>query len=161
MTSHAFHFIILPEHLLCRNCGHEVAKASDLISVPSHHAIYQRNETIMGVEDVLIQYFRNPAGMHFELITTSSAVVDTSSKAYPADTWFDNFTWKMVKCRRCYVHLGWCYEPGENLKAKCRDCEDTNRAITERLRFYGLILDKIIHQEYADSLVMSPKFYGG
>ncbi|XP_071855045.1 uncharacterized protein [Apostichopus japonicus] len=148
------------EHLLCRNCGHEVAKASDLINVPSPHALLQRNETIMG-RDVLLQIFQNPGGLQFDLITTSSALVQSMNQKYPADTWFDNYTWRLVKCIRCQVHLGWCYEPGDKLQAKCHNCDKVNEAITEKMRFFGLILNRVIHQQYADSLVMSPKFYGG
>ena len=50
------------EFLLCRSCGHEVARAGDLVQIPSALAEQRRNDTILGVKDVLIQLFTNPQG---------------------------------------------------------------------------------------------------
>lgn len=50
------------DFLLCSHCGHEVARAADLLTVPSTKALRQRNDTILGVRGVLIQLFENPQG---------------------------------------------------------------------------------------------------
>ena len=58
--NHLNHKIVFSDFLLCRQCGHEVAEAVDLITVPSTVADRRRNDTILGVKNVLIQLFTNP-----------------------------------------------------------------------------------------------------
>ena len=50
------------DHLLCRQCGHGVTSAEHLRRKPSPAAIRQRNDTILGQPEVLIQLFENPHG---------------------------------------------------------------------------------------------------
>ncbi|XP_072042158.1 uncharacterized protein [Amphiura filiformis] len=138
------------EYLLCRQCGHEVAKATDLRSFTSSKALHQRNDTILGVENVLIQLFQNPQGRQFEVITTQKADVKKLDTAYSSDTWFPNLSWRIITCPHCRAHLGWSYEPHDHKEGK-KDTENT---------FYGLILNHLIHQEFADSLLVMPKLYG-
>ena len=60
LQSYVFSFV---DFLLCRQCGHEVAKAENLHKQPSPLAHRQRNDTILGVSNVLIQLFENPSGI--------------------------------------------------------------------------------------------------
>ncbi|XP_070533984.1 uncharacterized protein [Ptychodera flava] len=137
------------EYLLCRQCGHEVTKATDLKRVASAQALRQRNDTILGMPEILIQLFENPAGRAFEVITTKKADVTKFDQVYPGDTWFPGFSWRIAVCPKCGQHLGWSYEPHNHEHGK-KDTEET---------FLGLILDHLIHQDYADSLLVIPKMY--
>ncbi|XP_033640686.1 protein cereblon-like [Asterias rubens] len=137
------------DYLLCRQCGHDVTKATDLIRQTSHLSLNQRNDTILGVDNILIQLFKNPQGRYFELITASLADVKKTQQVYSQDSWFPSYSWRIVYCSHCKTHLGWSFEPND-YEGGVKDSEET---------FYGLILNHLIHQEYADSLVMSPKIY--
>lgn len=48
--------------LLCRQCGHEVAHTNHLKTIPSSLAKQQKNDTVLGQKEVLIQLFENPQG---------------------------------------------------------------------------------------------------
>ncbi|XP_074656416.1 uncharacterized protein LOC141909724 [Tubulanus polymorphus] len=132
------------DHLLCRHCGHEVTKALDLTHNPSPRAIHQRNDTIINIPGILIQRFRNPHGSEFEVITATQADILKVDKAYAMDSWFPGFTWQIVVCPRCGFHLGWLFQPLYG---------------GEQRSFIGLILDKLLHNTYADSLLITPKSY--
>ncbi|XP_071481007.1 uncharacterized protein [Diadema antillarum] len=156
------------EHLLCRTCGHEVAASTDFVRVSSPQALGQRNDTILGKENVLIQLLRNPHGRSFEVITTSKAHVTKQPQLYEQDTWFEGYSWKIISCPHCRAHLGWYYEPQVTSKHESsrddvasQDGEEPEMEDDEKRPFFGLILNYLIHQQYADSLVIKPKFYGG
>ncbi|XP_022101442.1 protein cereblon homolog [Acanthaster planci] len=135
---------------LCRQCGHEVAKATDFIRQTSTLSLHQRNDTILGVDNVLLQRFKNPQGREFELITTRHADVNKAEQAFTEHSWFPAYSWRIATCPHCKAHLGWSFEP-QGHKDGIEDDEEI---------FYGLILAHLIHQEYADSLLMMPKMYG-
>ena len=48
--------------LLCRKCGHDITTAVHLYNKASKLALRQRNDTILGVQQRLIQLFKNPHG---------------------------------------------------------------------------------------------------
>ena len=48
--------------LLCRKCGHDITTAVHLNNKASKLALRQRNDTILGVQQRLIQLFKNPHG---------------------------------------------------------------------------------------------------
>ncbi|KAI8506046.1 hypothetical protein Bbelb_163990 [Branchiostoma belcheri] len=135
------------EYLLCRQCGLEIARASDLNKRPSKAAHRQRNDTIAGVDGVLIQLFKNPQETYFEVITAETANVQQHGQPYRQDTWWPGFSWRISICPRCGFHLGWYYEPF------------SQTADTEEQTFVGLILDNLLYQKYADNLLVVPKSY--
>ncbi|XP_036358182.1 uncharacterized protein LOC115210419 isoform X4 [Octopus sinensis] len=47
-------------HLICRQCGHEVAHTDDLVHIPSSLALRQRNDTIQSKDKTIVQLFQNP-----------------------------------------------------------------------------------------------------
>ena len=57
--------LFVTDVLLCRQCGHVVAKAVDFSHNPSLLSKRQRNDTILGVQGVLIQLFENPTGTSY------------------------------------------------------------------------------------------------
>ncbi|XP_013390875.1 uncharacterized protein LOC106159203 [Lingula anatina] len=140
------------DYLLCRHCGHEVAKASHLLHVPSPLALRQRNDTILGVKEVLIQLFQNPQGSQFEIIAAQKADVYKLNKAFIEHSWFPGLTWRVTVCPRCGHHLGWFFEPHTH---------DLPETYPEAIKdgFAGLILENLLHQDFADSLLITPKSY--
>ena len=70
--------------------------------------------------------FANPHGHVFEIGCFSEAkgcmAVSTPSDEF---SWFPGFSWQIGICRQCVSHLGWVF-------------------ISEREKFYGLILDKLV-----------------
>ncbi|XP_013787821.1 protein cereblon homolog [Limulus polyphemus] len=132
------------DYLLCRQCGHDITEASHLKSIASRIALHQRNDTILGVRGVLLQLFRNPAGKEFELVTVSKADVIGVTGWYEDHTWFPGYSWKIGICPRCGQHVGWLFQE--------IDKEDDSA-----IDFIGLIMEKLIHQSYADSLITGPR----
>ncbi|KAI8764660.1 protein cereblon, partial [Biomphalaria glabrata] len=63
--------------LLCRKCGHQIAQAQHLFSMPSNMALRQRNDTIVNSNRVLIQLFKNPQEVYFELVTSLHAELES------------------------------------------------------------------------------------
>ncbi|XP_064597013.1 protein cereblon-like isoform X2 [Liolophura sinensis] len=135
------------DFLLCQQCGHDVVRFDSVVSIPSILSYRQRNDSIHGKDKVLIQLFRNPQGSHFEVITSKDADVLKVDKAYSEDSWFPGFTWTIAVCPRCGTHLGWVFEAVENYVQ------------SDKKSFVGLILDKLLHQNYAESLLIIPKSY--
>ncbi|XP_046546496.1 uncharacterized protein LOC124256556 [Haliotis rubra] len=135
-------------YLLCRRCGNEIAKAADLLAIPSDLAHRQRNDTISGHSGVLIQLFRNPQGKFFEIITSAAAELQTYDKAYVEDSWFPGYTWTISLCPRCGYHIGWTFD------VYPRSSDDSKQRT-----FVGMILDHILHENEADSIIAVPKAY--
>ena len=139
------------DFLLCRNCGHEIVQAQDLIRKPSGLALRQRNDTILGVKGVLIQLFENPQGSRFEVITSRKAdLLTTQEQPVFEHSWFPGHSWKVSFCPKCGAHLGWHFHPHAGL-------HDSDQA--DDSKFSGLILNNLLHNEYADNLLMTPKTY--
>ncbi|CAE1279815.1 unnamed protein product [Acanthosepion pharaonis] len=136
-------------YLVCRQCGHGAALTNNLINVPSSMAYRQRNDTIQGQEETIIQLFRNPEGKYFEVITLSNADVLKVDKAHREESWFPGFSWSICVCPSCGIHLGWHFEATE-----------VDTITGKRQSFFGLILNHLLHQLYADNLIMVPKSYG-
>ena len=139
------------ESLLCRQCGHEVARASDLIKIISPLALRHRNDTFLGVQNVYIQQFKNPDNVHFEVVAVAAGAVHRSEEAAVAEhSWFPGFAWRICVCPRCGFHLGWSFEP----------VASKSKASNHLPTFLGLILENLVHQDIADSIIAQPKAYG-
>ncbi|XP_021354382.1 protein cereblon-like isoform X2 [Mizuhopecten yessoensis] len=138
------------DYLLCRKCGHEVVRAANLINIPSKVALRQRNSTFGGVPEILIQQFKNPHDNSFEVITTRKADVLEDLQKYSDDTWFPNYSWWITKCPHCGQHMGWTYRI--NSQGTSTDGRPE--------QFYGLVLDNLLPQQEAETLIHFPKAYG-
>lgn len=78
--------------LVCRLCGHGVAKEKDQISVAGTHR----------------HTFFNPAGIVYELgcFREAAGCVLVGSRS-PEFSWFAGCLWQVALCRGCGNHLGW------------------------------------------------------
>ncbi|XP_050405463.1 protein cereblon [Patella vulgata] len=135
-------------YLLCRACGNEVTQTSELMTVASKLAHRQRNDTLSGSDPVLIQLFKNPQGQFFEVITTKSAEVQKVDKSHEKDSWFPGFDWTIVVCPRCGSHLGWLFQAVHK--------HSHNSPVSS---FYGLVLNNLLHEKEADTIIAVPKVY--
>ncbi|KAL6458687.1 hypothetical protein MHYP_G00321590 [Metynnis hypsauchen] len=140
--------------LLCRSCGHEVALEKDLSFVPSRLALSHRNNTVIGERRTTVQLFENPQGFQFELVTFRKADV---LKHWPADkhfTWFPGFSWTVATCPRCKAHLGWAFQPSDWPQTVTRqDFENSDQT------FVALIVQRLLQEQFASSLLMTPNSF--
>ncbi|XP_038162446.1 protein cereblon [Cyprinodon tularosa] len=140
--------------ILCRACGHEVARGTDIHFVPSRLALSSRNDTSVGGRRIHVQLFENPHGYQFEVITFRRADV---MKHWPADrhfSWYPGYSWTMATCPRCKTHLGWAFQPSSwpdtITNSKFEESEST---------FFALITNRILREDFASSLLMTPKSF--
>ncbi|MEQ2223711.1 hypothetical protein ILYODFUR_000160 [Ilyodon furcidens] len=150
-----------PEHgtttdtlILCRACGHEVAFGTDIHFVPSRMALSSRNDTSVGGRRIHVQLFENPHGHQFEVITFRRADV---IKHWPADrhfSWYPGFSWTVATCPRCKTHLGWAFQP-----SSWPDTIPNNKFEESENTFSALITDRILREDFASSLLMTPKSF--
>lgn len=140
--------------LLCRACGHELAHGTDVHFVPSRLALSSRNQTMVGGRRVHIQLFENPHGLQFEVITFRKAEV---TQHWPADkhfSWFPGFSWTVATCPRCGAHLGWGFQPSSwpdtITKTRFEESEET---------FLALITHRLLSEDFASSLLVTPKSF--
>jgi hypothetical protein len=93
----------------CKTCGHIITTVKTVISVAGLHR----------------HSFTNPAGIHYTIGCFSTAR-GCSNMGEPTTehTWFPGFTWCYSVCSKCYNHMGWYYQSGDNT-------------------FYGLILNRL------------------
>lgn len=87
-----------PEALiLCRNCGHAIARPNDRAERNGSHR----------------HTFANPHGIVYEILCFSSAAgCAGSGPATDEFTWFKGYRWRVAVCRSCLVHLGWLFTAG-------------------------------------------------
>ncbi|KAF7660002.1 hypothetical protein LDENG_00290200 [Lucifuga dentata] len=140
--------------ILCRACGHELAVGMDIQFVPSRLALSSRNDTLVGDRRVNVQLFENPRGLQFEVITFRKADV---TQHWPADkyfSWFPGFSWTLATCPRCKTHLGWGFQPSDwpdtVTKTQFEESEQT---------FLALITHQLLREDFASSLLMTPKSF--
>ncbi len=144
------------QFLICKHCGHKISTTKDIVYVKSPYAIRTWNETLFDTNndylkeqsfkpDVYspfyqtIQLVKNPLGNKFNLITLkkSDLLLLNETKSLQ-DTWFPKFKWIIGVCSHCLIHLGWYFESIEN----------------NQEGFFGLIVDKLINDNYADNLIL-------
>ena len=97
------------EAVLCAECAQEVTR--------------RRYRTAVG--GGFEHSFANPAGIVYQIGCFEEAEgVGETGEPSSEFSWFDGYTWQVVVCRACMIHLGWLYWSGEH-------------------RFYGLILPRL------------------
>ncbi|XP_032240211.1 uncharacterized protein LOC5514702 [Nematostella vectensis] len=122
-------------------------------------ALRQRNDTILGVNECLIQLFKNPNGNYFEVITADAANIKQQGGAFTEHSWFPGYAWRIAVCPRCGAHLGWSFEDPLHTHEEMHRKEKTSHSSDSKYSFVGLIYPNLIQQNYADSLIITPKSY--
>lgn len=140
--------------MLCRACGHEVANGSDIRFVPSRLALSGRNDTLRGGRRITVQLFENPHERRFEVVTFRRAAVTLHWPADKRFSWFPGFAWTIATCPRCKAHLGWGFQPDH-----WPDTVTASQFEESESTFFGLIAHGLLTEEFASSLLMTPKSF--
>lgn len=74
-----------------------------------------------------VHSFVNPGGYEFTIACYRKAWCKVMGLPMLEWSWFSGYTWQYALCHQCQEHLGWFYY-----------------SASERVSFYGLILDRII-----------------
>lgn len=95
--------------LICAQCGHVITRPEARIERGGDF-LHRRS---------------NPHGYEFEFgcfaEAEGAAALGEVSEAF---TWFSGYAWQLAVCRRCDLHLGWCFRAAADV-------------------FFGLILDRL------------------
>jgi len=137
--------------VLCRSCGREVADPTYLrVSPLSPDFLQRQNLTLFGSAKRLpVEKLRNPAGFEFEVATFErTACVGVGSWTSQA-SWYPGYLWKACVCPKCRAHLGWMFEPEDSAT------EDQKRP--SEAGFYAIILDKVIDEDFVNSLTLGAR----
>ncbi|XP_061881134.1 protein cereblon [Entelurus aequoreus] len=137
--------------VLCRACGHQLASGSDMGSVPSRLALSASNHTLPGGRSVHVQVFQNPHGRRFHVVVFKKADVVTRGPADERFSWFPGFSWTVVTCPQCSTHLGWAFQP-TSWPQTTSESEQT---------FLALIVHRLLREDFASSLLVTPKSFTG
>ncbi len=68
-------------------------------------------------------------------------------------TWFPGLAWRVCVCPQCGAHLGWMFEPEDTLVL--RPAQDR----PSPAGFYALILDKVIDENFAESITLAARHF--
>ncbi|KAM9392622.1 uncharacterized protein KZ484_003999 [Pholidichthys leucotaenia] len=140
--------------ILCRECGHELAPGREIRAVRSRLALSSRNDTRLGGRRVTVQLFENPHGHRFEVITFRRADVAQHWPAEKRFSWFPGFSWTVAACPRCHTQLGWAFQPSDWPTTITK-----NRFDESEHTFLALITSRLLREDFASSLLITPKSF--
>ncbi|XP_046990393.1 uncharacterized protein LOC124595617 isoform X2 [Schistocerca americana] len=135
-----------PDILLCRQCGADVGHSKHIFNVYSPSGTVLRNQTWFGKKFVDVHIFENPLGIKFRVVTLAKAECVGINEWQREYTWFPGYAWKNCMCSHYGHHLGWMYEPLATA--------NNRQAFPSSEGFYALIVDDIISESFADSLIL-------
>jgi len=140
--------------LLCRTCGHHLASLSHHFYKETPYAIKVGNVSFISHTGknqtfkpnfMTLQLVQNPNKIQFEIATFSKANIYLINETKSIDdTWFPNFKWTIGLCPHCLNHVGWWFE-----------------SLTSQESFFALVFDKLLYEEFSNSLILEPKFKAG
>ncbi|RDD42130.1 Protein cereblon-like protein [Trichoplax sp. H2] len=133
------------EIILCRHCGFELTNSSAVINVATDKADRTINHTKLGNTSINVQKFLNPNGQPFNVFTVKDANVKQVTEPIDQFSWFPGYSWTVVSCPKCGIHLGWLFK---NISPKLRQ-----NTITQ---FVGLIYDQVVSENFAYSTYFGP-----
>lgn len=129
--------------VLCRSCGRDVADPSYLLTLTStlspFDARQQNLTSLFGSTSVPLQSLTNPHGHTFDVVLFQKAGCLAQGPWVAEDTWFPGYAWRICVCGACGRHLGWMYEPLDEIELSPSEPSEQG--------FYGLILTKLIDEE--------------
>jgi hypothetical protein len=164
---YAYYIFIIAAHdineqfLLCKHCGAELAAIKSIINKKTPLAIRSWNDSTLFhaanhgkthaheahtiTSATMIQLVKNPHGSHFKLITVANADLHLINESTSEqDTWFPGYKWTIALCPQCLTHVGWRFDK-------------TNAAKDDEKSFFALILNKLLDEDHADTLIIQPK----
>jgi hypothetical protein len=99
----------LEKRLFCAACRHPITHQDERISVQGSHE----------------HRCTNPHGISYHIGCFREAAGCAPSGEETAEyTWFRGYAWRIAYCAHCQMHLGWCFQSGDDY-------------------FHGLIVDRL------------------
>ena len=99
--------------LLCAICGYRITRTGDRIEKNGCH----------------VHTFANPHGYFYRFgcfLTAPGCRAQGEESAY--FSWFPDYSWQIVLCGRCGIHMGWKYR-------------------SEAHQFHGLLLERLVEDQ--------------
>jgi len=99
--------------LLCALCGYPITRTGDRIAKKGSH----------------IHTFANPHGYFYRFgcfLTAPGCMAQGDESAF--FSWFDDYSWQVVLCGRCRIHMGWKYR-------------------SQKDQFHGLLLERLVEEQ--------------
>jgi len=138
--------------VLCRSCGREIADPfylkSNLLS-PEYLERHNLTSLFGRNYQVPVEKLRNPSGAEFRVVIFAKAGCRGVGQWTSEATWYPGYSWKVCLCPQCHEQKGWMFEPQDGAE------ESLEKPSTQG--FYALILDKIIDEDFAQSLTVVPR----
>lgn len=87
--------------------------------------------------------------------------------AFEEHSWFPGYAWRLAVCPQCGAHMGWTFEHPHQNDDKPQDehVHDHDKGLgkdrnaRKPYSFVGLIYPNLIQENYADSLIITPRAY--
>ncbi|XP_038208663.1 protein cereblon-like [Zerene cesonia] len=131
-------------NILCRTCGNNILKASDIISKESPSSLYSFNDTIFNEESSLVQILRREVIFQFTIVTSNQSNCIGFGEWEKEELWFPGYHWKPCLCPECGDIIGWLFEN-----------HNPEQTYTFN-RFYALILPNLLSEKVLQSLISYP-----
>jgi len=138
------------DNILCRSCGRGIADPNFLhTSHLSPEFLARKNLTrLFGTDKVVsVEKLRNPSGVDFEIVSFDKAGCTGIGDWEKEGTWFPGFVWRVCVCPKCGSHVGWMFE--------AEDLLQPNQPKPSKSGFYGIILSKVIDEDFTRSVTIS------
>lgn len=96
----------------CRACGAVISELSDVVDLSSKdlQAHFGKHEKLPA------KTFVNPEGLEFQVVTVRDASVTAVGPWSSTMSFYEDYEWKVVRCGRCGMQVGWWYQPEPNGK---------------------------------------------
>ncbi|GBG24068.1 Protein cereblon [Hondaea fermentalgiana] len=92
------------ERIRCRACGAALSELDDVVDLTTKDLVH----TVVHGE-LPVHAFVNPEGSKFEVATVRDASVTATGPWSSDATFFHNYEWKVIRCSRCGMQVGWWY----------------------------------------------------
>ncbi|CEG45976.1 RxLR-like protein [Plasmopara halstedii] len=144
----------------CRACGALVAMKKDYIALhDTSKAVDSRHDAVLG-DNADVYTFVNSQRTEFELVGFKKAVGLEGETYSKKSTFFDDYSWRDLRCKNCKKHVGWVFYHDEFRQClESREWED-HRAVksTEELSSTSMALEnqgEIVHEELEGRCVLA------
>ena len=130
-------FQIISSHLYCKVCNSFITTQASFFEYKSP----QRLNYLELSETNYTQFFENPYGRKFEVITSKHAELNCENKLYEKDTFFPGYYWSICTCPKCGSRQGWKFTP---IESYCYSLEVHNKEeCLHRKPFFGIIKENL------------------
>jgi hypothetical protein len=128
---------------ICNKCKKEVVDLQNIFDKETAAAISKSKKFYKG-KQILLNKFKNPQDLFFEVFTASKTKLTCDTKIYDQTSFFHGYGWSVCYCPYCMTHHGWKFTPiGYYCDIEIEDRMDCR----SRTEFYGVIIDELTFNE--------------